>query len=183
MESILRRFYGLNVLTEPVIVRDIAEHYHSGMKLLVFGLGYDAVLWDALTEGNTYFVEDNREYIALNEDIDPSRIIYYDYKGISVERSFAITDEEILAFPVPEALMEAGPFDLIFVSGPLSYNSACPGRLLPLFWSRYLLGSKDTLVYVDDSERRLESHCIERFYGDCVKKRLLVSGGCVRIRL
>lgn len=180
MESILRKFYGTNILTDPLIVRDIAATCH-GKKMLVFGLGYDAGLWDALTEGNTYFMEDNKDYISMADEIDARRIIHYDYKGITVGRSFTMTREEIEAVPVPDALLAEGPFDVIFVNGPLSYNSLCPGRLLPLFWSRHLLSTSGTVVYVDDSDRPLESLCIERFFGNCVKKRLNVRGGCMRI--
>ena len=166
-------------MTDPVVVRDIVNQMTGTKKMLVFSLAYDAALWDSM--GNTYFVEDNLEHISLAYMIDPKRIIRCDYGSITVARSFTMTGQEVDAIPIPPSLLTEAPFDVIFVNGPLSYNASCPGRLLPLLWSRTLLSASGTVVYVDDSDRRLESLCIEQFFGDCDKKRLDVRGGCMRI--
>ena len=168
-------------MTDPIVVRDIAAEMTTAKKLLVFSLAYDAALWDSMTTGNTYFVEDKEENIAISDTIDPKRIIRCDYGSITVARSFTMTGQEVDAIPIPSSLLMEAPFDVIFVNGPLSYNASCPGRLLPLLWSRTLLAASGTVVYVDDSDRQLESLCIEQFYCDCDQKRLAVRGGCMRI--
>jgi hypothetical protein len=168
-------------MTDPVIVRNIAAEMTTAKKLLVFSLAYDATLWDSLTTENTYFVENNEAHIAMSDTIDPKRIIHCDYGSITVARSFTMTGQEVDAIPIPSSLLTEAPFDVIFVNGPLSYNASCPGRLLPLLWSRTLLSTSGTVVYVDDSDRHLESLCIEQFFGDCDQKRLGVRGGCMRI--
>lgn len=177
MDSIFQR--QTRSMTDPVVVRDIVNQMTGTKKMLVFSLAYDAALWDSM--GNTYFVEDNLEHISLAYMIDPTRIIRCDYGSITVARSFTMTGQEVDAIPIPSSLLTEAPFDVIFVNGPLSYNASCPGRLLPLLWSRTLLSTSGTVVYVDDSDRQLESLCIEQFFGDCDKKRLGVRGGCMRI--
>ena len=179
MDSIFQR--QTRSITDPIVVRDIVNQMTGTKKMLVFSLAYDAALWDSMTTGNTYFVEDKEENIAMADTIDPKRIIRCDYESITVARSFTMTGQEVDAIAIPSSLLALAPFDVIFVNGPLSYNASCPGRLLPLLWSRTLLSTSGTVVYVDDSDRSLESLCIEQFYGDCEQKRLAVRGGCMRI--
>ena len=64
--------------------------------MLVFGLGYDSRMWYNGNK-NTYFVEDNNEYIQLNHNYIPKEnIIRYNYQNITVEKSFQMNDREIL---------------------------------------------------------------------------------------
>ena len=150
--------------------------------MLVFGLAYDSELWSALTYHNTYFVEDNLEYIEVAR-VDPSRIFQYDYGDITVSQSFSTTDAELEAWPLPTGLAEKAPFDIILIQGPASYNKSCPGRLLPIFWASQVLSKPGSVIYVDDSRRPLESYCVDRFFGSCVKQALPAEGGCMRIQI
>ena len=170
--------------TSRAIIRSVIADVTNKIrpKMLVFGLAYDSELWSALTYHNTYFVEDNFEYIEVTK-VDPSRILPYDYGDITVERSFSITDTELGARPLPTGLVEKVPFDIILIQGPTSYNKACPGRLLPIFWSGQVLSKPGTVVYVDDSRRPLEAYCIDRFFHDKAKTSIAAEGGCMRIQI
>ena len=170
--------------TDRVIIRSLINDITNKIrpKMLVFGLAYDSELWSALTYHNTYFVEDNLEYIEVAR-VDPSRIFQYDYGDITVSQSFTITDAELAIWPLPSGLVEKGPFDIILIQGPTSYNKACPGRLLPVFWSSKVLSKPGSVIYVDDSRRPLEAYCIDHFFGSCAKQALPAEGGCMRIQI
>ena len=170
--------------TSRAIIRSVIADVTDKIlpKMLVFGLAYDSELWSALTYHNTFFVEDNTDYIEVTP-VDSTRILPYDYGDITVERSFSMTDTELRAWPMPAGLLEKGPFDIILIQGPTSYNKACPGRLLPIYWSCNVLSKPGTVVYVDDSRRSLETYCIDRFFHDNIKTQIAAEGGCMRIQI
>lgn len=133
------------------------------VRMLVFGLGYDSALWYHSTHGYTYFVENHPDYIELNKDCIPaSHITHYGYEGIRVLNSFFLSPGEIASrFPVPGPLKGQSPFDIILVDGPNGYFITHPGRLLPIYWSFHGgLSKGGTTIYIDDSARTLETHCI-----------------------
>lgn len=170
--------------TSHAIIRSLIADVTNKIrpKMLVFGLAYDSELWSALTYHNTYFVEDNLDYIEVAK-VDPSRIFQYDYGDITVTQSFSMTNTELGARPLPTGLVEKAPFDIILIQGPTSYNKACPGRLLPIFWSNQVLSKPGSIIYVDDSQRALETYCIDRFFHDKAKTSIAAEGGCIRIQI
>jgi len=170
--------------TSRAIIRSVIADVTNKIrpKMLVFGLAYDSELWSSLTYLNTYFVEDNPDYIDVTP-VSSTHLLLYDYGDITVERSYSITDTELQAWPLPEGLLKKGPFDIILIQGPPSYNKACPGRLLPIYWSSNLLSKPGTVVYVDDSRRSLEAYCIDRFFHDNIKTAIAAEGGCMRIQI
>jgi hypothetical protein len=85
------KFMNSNIQLTKTVISDILLCCQN-KKLLVFGLGYDSELWYNATNKNTYFVENNQEYIDLNKNIDSNNIIYYEYKGITVESSLKSSD-------------------------------------------------------------------------------------------
>ena len=138
----------------------------SNLKLLVFGLGYDSKLWYYGNKKNTYFIEDNIEYIELNKDISDSNIIYHDYGEINVKNSFSLTNETLKKFIVPDKLKDIGTFDIIIIDGPKGNTNNSKGRLIPYYWSSQFLSKKNTIIYCDDIERKLESYCLDKFFKD-----------------
>ena len=80
---------------------------------------YDSELWYNLFNGNAYFIEDNQHYIDLNKNIPSSNIIKYQYKNINVKKSFNLSDSQIETFNVPENILDIGPFDVIYIDGPM----------------------------------------------------------------
>ena len=154
-------------LAKPVI-KDILNNCEN-KKMLVFGLGYDSALWYKATNKNTYFIENNQKYIDLNKNINNNNVIFYQYNFITVELSLNLTDDKINMFKIPQKLLELAPFDIILVDGPNGYDKNCPGRLLPLYWSKKYLSKEGTIIYVDDATRVLEKNCINKYFIDNVK--------------
>lgn len=148
------------------IIANTVRGRAPGCRLLVFGLGRDAAMWQRLNaDGCTVFVEDNdfwaRHVLARHPDFQVLRV---SYAGRTVADSLPLNDESMQAlarFPLPPEL-EGTEWDVIVVDAPFGYNDGCPGRSVPLHWTRQLM-SPSTHVFVDDYERPLE-----RAYADAM---------------
>lgn len=164
------KFINSNIQISKIVINDIIlEADNQNKKMLVFGLGHDSELWYNLTNKNTYFVEDNKYYIDLNKSINNDNIIPHEYKGISVKTTFELTQQEITSFDIPKKLLELAPFDIILIDGPTGFNEDCPGRFLPIYWSKKFLSHDKTIIYIDDATRYLEKKCINHFFSDNYK--------------
>ena len=190
------QYYNKNIQICKDVINDVFSNIQSNTKMLVFGLGYDSKMWYEGNNKNTYFVENNDEYIRLNEkDIPSTNIIKYDYRT-TCQTSVKLTDDEINAFVIPDKLLQLAPFDIIIIDGPCGYDANTPGRLIPCYWATLLskppglapplpIGSvptlSPTLIYVDDSLRRLESFLIKKYYNDKVKVIFKTRDQCTKI--
>ena len=130
---------------------------------------------------NTYFIENNDKYINLNiNDIPKSNIIKYEYENINVKSSFKMSDDDIHKYIIPEQIKNLGLFDIIIIDGPEGNYKKKPGRLIPYYWST-LLSKKGTIIYGDDSSRKLENYCINKFFKDKEKILFKERKGCTKI--
>jgi len=59
-------------------------------------------------------------------------------------------------------------------------NDNKPERLIPFYWSN-LLSKPGTLIYIDDSSRKLESYCIKKYFNDNIKEIFLNRNKCTKI--
>lgn len=177
-----KQFINPNIQISKKIISDIIFNGEN-KKMLVFGLGYDSELWYNLTNKNTYFIEDNKDYINLNKNINSDNIIYHKYNGINVKNSLKLTYEQVNRYNIPKKILENAPYDIILVDGPTGMNDNCPGRLLPIFWSKKYLSKQGTIVYIDDSNRTLEKKCINRYYIGCPKYYFNERLGTIKIIL
>jgi hypothetical protein len=132
--------------------------------MLVFGLVYDSELWYNATNKNTFFIENNQKYIDLNKNIDSNNIVYHKYDGINVKNSFNLTDNQINSYKIPQQILKNAPYDIILIDGPNGFDDNCPGRLLPIFWSKKYFSKSSTIIYVDDASRTLEKKCINKYF-------------------
>ena len=173
-------FYNKNIQLSQKVIKDVFSNFTSNTKMLVFGLGYDSNMWYNGNK-NTYFIESNDEYIDLNiNDIPKSNIIKYEYKNINVKNSLKMSDDDINKYIIPEEIKNVGPFDIIIIDGPEGYGPEKPGRLIPYYWTT-LLSKKGTIIYGDDSSRKLENYCINKFFKDKEKILFKERNGCVKI--
>jgi hypothetical protein len=185
--------YNKKIQIDKKIIIDIFDVYKEkkekniNVKMLVFGLGYDSEMWYNMTNKNTFFVEHNEEYINLNKNINQENIIKYDYEGISVENSIKSLKNNnhkfYKDFIIPNKLLLHEPFDIIIIDGPTGYNDKCPGRLLPIYWSKHFLSKEDTIIYVDDSNRKLEKLSIQKFFGKDKINYSNLRHGCSKIKI
>lgn len=173
-------YYNSKIQIHKDVIEDVFTYFNSNSKMLVFGLGYDSKMWYEGNSKNTFFVENNDEYIHLNEkDISANNIIKYDYKTTCSE-SMKLSDNEIMKFTIPEKLLKEAPFDIIIVDGPEGWEKNKPGRLIPCYWST-LLSKKGTIIYIDDSNRALEKVCIQKYFKDYPQKVFNQRDGCTKI--
>lgn len=163
MQDLLKRYYNNNIQIHINVINDILQECkRKPTKMLVFGLGNDSILWYNATNKNTIFVEDDINYINFT-NIPQDNIIKYNYSDITVSKSMNLTIGDIEKYKIPDKLIELSPFDIIIIDGPKGYRDNHPGRLLPIYWSKYYLSKPGTILYIDDSKRLLESNCINRF--------------------
>ena len=173
-------FYNKNIQISKKVIEDVFTNFTSNTKMLVFGLGYDSKMWYNGNK-NTYFIENNDKYINLSiNDIPKSNIIKYEYKNINVKDSFTKMSDDINKYVIPEKIKKLGSFDIIIIDGPEGWMDNKPGRLIPYYWAA-LLSKKGTIIYGDDSSRRLENYCINKFFKDKEKIFFKERLGCVKI--
>jgi glucuronoxylan 4-O-methyltransferase len=172
-------FYNSKIQLDKKVIDDVFSNLKNDTKMLVFGLGYDSKMWYEGNNKNTYFIENKKEYIDLNlNDIPMNNIINYQY-NTSVEKSFKLTDNEIIKYEIPDKLKKLSPFDIIIIDGPEGYSNQTPGRLIPCYWAT-LLSKKGTIIYIDDSRRHLENYCINKYFQDKEKQIFNERDGCVK---
>jgi len=172
-------YYNSNIQLSKDIISDVFKEFKANTKMLVFGLGYDSKMW---YEGNknTFFIENNDEYIQLNmKDIPSDNIIKYDYETIR-DLSYTLSDIEIKSFVIPDKIVKEAPFDIIIIDGPEGHMPQKPGRLIPCYWST-LLSKPGTIIYLDDASRKLEVFCIEKYFKEYPKKVFPERNTCIKI--
>ena len=175
-------YYNNNIQLDKKVIEDVFANITPNTKMLVFGLGYDSKMWYEGNNKNTYFIENNDKYIELNKNHIPlNNIIKYNYKTTSGS-SLKLNNNEIRKFNIPNKILKFAPFDIIIIDGPEGFNTKKPGRLIPSYWSKFLSKS-GTLIYVDDSNRKLENYCIKKFYNNKFKKIFRERNGCTKIHM
>ena len=164
--SLFEKFYDSNIQLDVNVIHDILNECSKDeqkKKILVFGMGFDSKLWSEA--GDAYFVENDKHYMQLNHFIKEDHSIYYSYPNINVKKSYALIESnaDLNQFEIPQKLIDNAPYDIILVDGPQGYTENVPGRLLSIFWSVQVLSKPNTILYIDDCKRKLESLCIKKF--------------------
>jgi hypothetical protein len=94
--------------------------------------------------------------------------------------SFKMSDNDIKKYIIPEKIKKLGPFDIIIIDGPEGWNENKPGRLISYYWASQL-SKKGTIIYGDDSSRKLENYCINKFFKNKEKILFTERFGCTKI--
>jgi hypothetical protein len=172
--------YNSKIQIHKNVIDDVFQQFTEKTKMLVFGLGYDSRMWYEGNYKNTFFVENKDEYIELNmKNIPQENIIKYDYKTTCAS-SPTLTDEQIAKFTIPKKLLQEAPFDIIIIDGPEGNMPQKPGRLIPCYWTT-LLSKPESIIYIDDSSRLLETFCIKKFFKDKVRTEFTERRKCAKI--
>jgi hypothetical protein len=168
--EVLNKYYNKDIQLNIKAILDITKEISKmeNPKMLVFGLGYDSELWYNLTNKNTYFIEHDMDYINKTS-VDKDHIIFHPYENMSVTKSFTMSDDDIAQQSFPKGLLELAPFDIIVIDGPTGWLPNKPGRLLSYFWTKNYLSHSDTIIYCDDTERPLETYCLNKYFKDYQK--------------
>lgn len=165
-KTIMEKYYTPKILIGKNIINDVMDEMIGKNKnVLIFGLGYDSNLYYyANDKKNILYVETNDEYIKLCKEIDTKYVVKHDFKGITVKTSFDMTDDQLDRFAIPKILIDHAPYDIILIDAPVGCNPNAPGRLLPIYWTSKLLSHIGTIVYIDDTERPLESLGVKKYF-------------------
>ena len=168
-------------LVERSITANVLDNYKAGANFLVFGLGFDSIMWCALNTGRTVFLEDNREWFDTITRRAPFLEAYlvdyavrsYDYpQSMSRQRSdpkcnnlHDVGEDCFLRMALPEPLRDV-EWDVIMIDAPSGSVPASgdtqnlPTRQMPIFTAaahaRSKASGRPTHVMVHDVHRPIE---------------------------
>lgn len=125
-------------------------------NMLVFGLGYDSLLWFHKTDWKIWFIDTGG--FPIPPEIPANQIIPYTYPEINVMTSFIQSHN----FKLPRQLKNV-TFDLILIQGPASRLDTDPGILIPVYWSAKYLTHQGSIIYLRHCDRLLEHYCIDTY--------------------
>ena len=141
-------------------IRDLIHRKGDSCNMLVFGVGGDTVLWNSLNTGHTQFIEHDEDWARLIAKQNPmASILQYKFRTKCdplkpIQEQPEIDENELATFPMPSELT-AHKWDIILIDGPSGFDDACPGRMLPIYWSS-LISDNTCDIFVDDYSRPIE---------------------------
>lgn len=155
----IRRHYNEKIQMSPAQIEAVSSAILSrgpGCNLLVFGLGNDSPLWNAINkDGYTLFIEDIPDWIAKMSAAHPElNIDRVSYQGTTVASAVGDPVATIQRAQVPDILRQR-VWDVIIIDGPMGYAPNLPGRSLPICWAKQM-AKPWTHVFIDDYDRDLE---------------------------
>ena len=139
----------------------------SPSNILVFGLGFDSILWNDLNkDGKTIFIEDNKDWIEKfkNKNLSIKKVSYKTEINKFQEYGF---NNEILLLKLNKKIFET-KWDIIIIDGPLGHQPprewAGPGRMSSLYTAKHLSKYAKYIV-VDDFSREIERTFSYKYFG------------------
>ena len=143
------------------IVRACGERL-SG-SALVFGLGYDSMLWSKLS--NTIFIEDNarwykRIFSEPNSDCLHAYLVNYNTQVKTWRRD--LRQRKTTTLP-PE--VESQQFDAVIIDGPRGSRRQSPGRVSSILIAQQLVKDGGIIV-LNDLSRNLEKNVASQILGE-----------------
>lgn len=167
IQDLLTAYYKPNTqISKHIIIdilTDIVKRYKQKGKVLIFGTGYDTDLWvNANKDGQTLFVEHDPVWFQKAAEMYPGKVVFHPFDNITVDSSMELTTADLKTFPIPAELLET-KWDIVIIDGPTGCNGDCPGRALPIYWTKEHFSHTNTIVYIDDCDRDVE----KRFIDEC----------------
>ena len=155
---------GLMSLNQYMVVGDALSKI-CPCDLLVFGLGYDSLIWDSMNKGTTIFIEDDEEWSKKSE--------FAHLKVVNVMYNTKVSDKvgydsKLLYLDLGEEIMNKR-WDCIIVDAPLGHQPPRPfkgpGRMSSIFMASQLITEKG-IVIVDDMGRPIEREYSMYYFGE-----------------
>lgn len=134
---------------------------------LIFGAGNDSIIWNTVNQGHTLFIEHDAKWAnSIAAKVPGINIVSYDYNTqcdpkLAIHEQPAIDELSLMAHPVPKEITER-KWDVILIDGPTGFDSNCPGRMLPIYWSSTLAHDACD-IFVDDYSRPIEFSYTNKF--------------------
>jgi len=158
----IRSKLGMSMPGEGILTVSRTILSRRPCRTLVFGLGNDSILWDALNTGRTVFLEDCPNWYSGVIQTYPAIEAYLiNYGTERKEWAWFLKHEWALSLDLPPEIRNTS-WDIIIVDGPQAYNSESPGRMRSIFASTTLYAPQAD-VFVDDCDREVESAFVERY--------------------
>ena len=130
----------------------------KGCKVLVFGLGYDAAVWNESNQGGeTVFIENIQKWIDMNPDLD---VVKVEYRSKDLPKDKILSAKQ-LEMKLPERI-ESQKWDVIFVDAPVGKTQ---GRMKSIAKAATLVAEGGT-VFIHDYNRPTERLYADHFFGD-----------------
>ncbi|KAL1564837.1 Glucuronoxylan 4-O-methyltransferase 2 [Salvia divinorum] len=150
--------------------------YSSLSHFLVFGLGYDSIMWASLNHGGrTVFLEEEEKWIRNVTEEHPyleSYHVVYDTKRRQANQLHQIGMQKQcrqvcdprhskcpLALKGMPSFVYETQWDLIMVDAPTGYNDTLPGRMSAIYTAGLLSRNRldgETDVFLHDINREVE---------------------------
>ncbi|KAL5552612.1 hypothetical protein UlMin_040013 [Ulmus minor] len=141
----------------------------SPCNFLVFGLGFDSLMWNSLNpRGTTIFLEDNPEWVQRVLKTAPMlRAHIVKYRTQVREADDLLRSWRSLALHnLPDEIYER-EWDLIMIDAPKGYFPDSPGRMAAIFsaavMARNRRGSGVTHVFLHNIDRKVEKTFVQEF--------------------
>lgn len=161
--------YGLMSEHQYISIADLLSTYVP-CNCLVFGLGYDSLLWDIMNKhGTTVFLEDDKIWIKkMSDSFDLcGEIVRVNYTTKVQDYESIGYDPDLLRLQLPDNVRNV-LWDFILVDAPLGHQPPRPfkgpGRMSSIFEAHRLLKANG-IVVVDDMTRNVERTYANRFFG------------------
>ncbi|KAH7415006.1 hypothetical protein KP509_14G023000 [Ceratopteris richardii] len=166
-------------------------------NFLVYGLGFDSPLWQALNYGGrTVFLEEDSSWISKMTNDHPFLTVYpVNYTTVLSEaddllnyvrehRNICMPEKNILQSQcklalksLPEHLYQI-KWDVIMIDAPRGYSEEFPGRMSAIYTSALMARAasreQSTDILLHDVDRPVESKYSEEFF--CAKNRVEAAG-------
>lgn len=173
----MRRLNDIQLTTEELRAIIAAVKHRAPCEFLVFGLGYDSILWSKVNHGGTtVFLEDIQDWLREITQRHP-RITAYrvEYGTQRAQWRELLQSPSVFEVDLPQEVMQT-QFDVVLVDGPAGFGDSTPGRMKSIAVASRLarLGGD---VFVHDCDREVEQVCCDRFLGN---ENLSVEVGVLR---
>ena len=176
IKSLIKRF--IRIINLKIIHKGLMsfkEYWHlskeieslSPANILVFGLGFDSILWNNLNKnGKTIFIEDNKDWIRKfkHKNLSIKKVSYK--TEIKKFREYGFKNE-ILLLKLNKEITQT-KWDIIIIDGPLGHQPprdwAGPGRMSSLYTAKQLSKYAKCII-VDDFSREIEKAYSCKYFG------------------
>ena len=133
-------------------------------NLLVFGVGNDSILWQALNPfGRNVFIEDNHYWL----DKIKARVPGLEAYAVTYGTTLTNWRKDIASIPLLELPddVQNSQWDIILVDAPAGNKNNDPGRLQSINTAANI-ASAGSFVLVHDCNRELEQQCSSTYLGE-----------------
>ena len=168
---------GLMTHNQYELIYKIIKH-RAPCNIIVFGLGEDSYLWRSANEGGkSIFLENIKFWADKFPDLD---VINVKYNTTVLDFPDNLNESNLL-LDLPDSV-KTNKWDIIIVDSPVGHNPPCkdgqcllcsyknpaPGRMSSLYTASKLV-HKNSIIIVDDYNRKIEKECTQMYFGDKYK--------------